>query len=120
MCYLVVKTKCSGWERRGEKDRDKRGSARASSLTLQPGHYKHEDSCSTCSSSSEEEEEGFFLGQRIPLPPQLRKQQPEGGKDTDGEEEREVQRDRGLRGSIRRTRAHSLGAKDKDKNCAIS
>ncbi|XP_073327113.1 uncharacterized protein prickle3 isoform X3 [Pagrus major] len=106
-------------DRRGERDRDNRGSSSTSSLTLQSGQYKHED-CSTCSSSSDSEEEGFFLGQPIPLPPQLRKQQPEEGKDREGEQEREVQRDRGLRGSIRRRRAHSLGAKDKDKNCAIS
>ncbi|XP_034731439.1 prickle-like protein 2 isoform X2 [Etheostoma cragini] len=104
---------------RGEKERDNQGSANGSSLTLKPSRYKHED-CSTCSSSSDSEEEGFFLGQPIPLPPQLRKQQPEEGKDRDGEEERESQRDWGLRGSIRRRRAHSLGAKDKDKNCAIS
>uniref|UniRef100_A0A3B4VNR8 Prickle planar cell polarity protein 3 n=1 Tax=Seriola dumerili TaxID=41447 RepID=A0A3B4VNR8_SERDU len=106
-------------EWRGEKERDSRGSSSASSLTLQPGHYKHED-CSTCSSSSDSEEEGYFLGQPIPLPPQLRKQQPEEGKDREGEKEREVQRDWGLRGSMRRSRAHSLGAKDKDKNCAVS
>ncbi|XP_031700526.1 prickle planar cell polarity protein 3 isoform X1 [Anarrhichthys ocellatus] len=105
---------------RGEKERDKRGSAVASSLSLQQGPCKHEDSCSTCSSSSDSEEEGFFLGKPIPLPPQLRKQQPEEGKDREGDEEREVQRDWGLRGSIRRRRAHSLSAKDKDKNCAIS
>lgn len=106
-------------EWRGE--RDKRSSLSApSSLTLQPAHYKHEDSCSTCSSSSDSEEEGFFLGQPIPLPPQLRKQQPEEDKDVEEEQLREVQRERGLRGSIRRRRAHSLGAKDKDKNCAIS
>ncbi|KAF1390154.1 hypothetical protein PFLUV_G00055160 [Perca fluviatilis] len=104
---------------RGEKERDSQGSANGSSLTLKLSQYKHED-CSTCSSSSDSEEEGFFLGQPIPLPPQLRKQQPEEGKDREGEEEREVQRDWGLRGSIRRRRAHSLGAKDKDKNCAIS
>ncbi|XP_074499599.1 uncharacterized protein prickle3 isoform X1 [Sebastes fasciatus] len=105
---------------RGEKERDGRGSFKASSLTLQTAQYKHEDSCSTCSSSSDSEEEGFFLGQPIPLPPQLRQQRPEEGKDREVEEEREVQRDWGLRGSIRRRRAHSLGAKDKDKNCAIS
>nr|XP_046251702.1 prickle-like protein 2 [Scatophagus argus] len=105
---------------KGEKDRNKRGSANASSLILKPAQVKHEDSCSTCSSSSDSEEEGYFLGQPIPLPPQLRKQQPEEGKDGEGELEREVQRDWGLRGSIRRRRAHSLGAKDKDKNCAIS
>ncbi|XP_029362317.1 prickle-like protein 2 isoform X2 [Echeneis naucrates] len=110
-------------EWRGEKERDGRGSSNSSSLTLQPGHYKHED-CSTCSSSSDSEEEGYFLGQPIPLPPQLRKQQAEGGRDREGEEkreeEREAQRDWGLRGSIRRNRAHSLGARDKDKNCAVS
>ncbi|XP_018530051.1 prickle planar cell polarity protein 3 [Lates calcarifer] len=106
---------------RSEKERDReRGSSNASSLTLQSARYKHEDSCSTCSSSSDSEEEGFFLGQPIPLPPQLRKQPAEEGKDREGEGEREVQRDSGLRGSIRRRRAHSLGAKDKDKNCAIS
>ncbi|XP_034393131.1 prickle planar cell polarity protein 3 isoform X4 [Cyclopterus lumpus] len=103
---------------RGEKERDKRGSA--CSLTLQPGQHKHEDSCSTCSSSSDSEDDGFFLGQPIPLPPQLRKQPPEEGLDREGDEEREVQRDWGLRGSLRRRRTHSLGAKDKDKNCAIS
>ncbi|TWW57061.1 Prickle planar cell polarity protein 3 [Takifugu flavidus] len=105
-------------ERRGEKDGNKQESDGASPLTLRPSKYKHEDCCSTCSSSSDSEEEGYFLGQPIPLPPQLRKHQPEEG----GEEERgrEVQRDRGLRGSIRRRRAHSLGAKDRDKNCAIS
>lgn len=99
----------------GKKDRDKQGSANTSSLTLKPGPYKHED-CSTCSSSSDSEEEGYFLGQPIPLPPQLRKRPPE----EDGEEEqgREAQRDWGLRGSMRRRRAHSFGAKD--KNCAIS
>ncbi|XP_029011667.1 prickle planar cell polarity protein 3 isoform X2 [Betta splendens] len=104
-------------DRRGE--RDHRGSANTSSLTLHPGHFKHED-CSTCSSSSDSEEEGFFLGQPIPLPPQLRKQQPDESKDREVDKEREVQRDWGLRGSIRRRRANSLGAKDKDKNCAIS
>ncbi|XP_047436773.1 prickle planar cell polarity protein 3 isoform X2 [Mugil cephalus] len=105
---------------RADKDRDGRWSTNGSSLTLQPGQYRHEDSCSTCSSSSDSEEEGYFLGQRIPLPPQLRKQLPEEGKDIGAEEGREVQRDSGLRGSLRRRRALSLGAKDKDKNCAIS
>jgi len=105
---------------RGEKERDKRGSAVAGSLTLQPGQRKHEDSCSTCSSSSDSEDDGFFLGQPIPLPPQLRKQLPEEGQDREGDGEREVPRAWGVRGSLRRRRAHSLGAKDKDKNCAIS
>lgn len=108
-------------ERTGKKDRDKQGSASASSLTLKPGQYKHEDSCSTCSSSSDSEEEGYFLGQPIPLPPQLRKRPPEEDRDREEEEQgREAQRDWGLRGSIRRKRVHSFGAKDKDKNCAVS
>ncbi|XP_072223560.1 uncharacterized protein prickle3 isoform X1 [Leuresthes tenuis] len=105
---------------RGEKERDGRGSSKASSLTLQPGQYKHGDSCSTCSSSSDSEEEGFFLGQRIPLPPQLRKQEDVEGQDREAEAGREVKRDFGLRGSLRRRRALSQSAKDKDKNCAIS
>ncbi|XP_033943238.2 prickle planar cell polarity protein 3 [Pseudochaenichthys georgianus] len=110
---------------RGERGARERGERRnSSSLTLQSRHYKHED-CSTCSSSSSDsEEEGFFLGKPIPLPPQLRKQPPEeeySGREEGGEREgREVQRGGGLRGSFRRRRAHSLGAKDKDKNCAIS
>ncbi|MEQ2216035.1 hypothetical protein XENOCAPTIV_009747, partial [Xenoophorus captivus] len=105
---------------RGEKERDGHNSCSIPSLSLQHGSYKHEDSCSTCSSSSESEEEGFFLGQRIPLPPQLRQQQPEEGQSRRAEEGLEVQRDRGLRGSIRRRRALSQNAKDKDKNCAVS
>uniref|UniRef100_A0A096LQ84 Prickle planar cell polarity protein 3 n=1 Tax=Poecilia formosa TaxID=48698 RepID=A0A096LQ84_POEFO len=92
------------------------GRSRTSSLSLQQGPHKHEDCCSTCSSSSESEEEGFFLGQRIPLPPQLR--QPDDGPARRPEEVLEAQRDRGLRGSIRRRRAQS--AKEKDKNCAVS
>lgn len=107
-------------EWRGEKDRERQGPANASSLTLKQGQRKHEECCSTCSSSSDSEEEGYFLGQPIPLPPQLRKQQPTEGKDREEEQGRELQRDWGLRGSLRRRRAHSLGAKDKDKNCAIS
>ncbi|XP_075898176.1 prickle planar cell polarity protein 3 isoform X2 [Nelusetta ayraudi] len=93
-------------------------------LALMTGRHKHQDSCSTCSSSSDSEEEGFFLGQPIPLPPQLRR----AGEGEEAEQQqqqqqqqqhREVQRDWGLRGSMRK-RAQSLGAKDKDKNCAIS
>lgn len=107
-------------EHRGERDRDLRGSSHSLSLSLQAGHYKHEDSCSTCSSSSDSEEEGFFLGKPIPLPPQLRGSQPEA-KDTPAPvRDKDVQKGHGLRGSFRRRRAHSLGAKDKDKNCAIS
>uniref|UniRef100_A0A3Q2ZX98 Prickle homolog 3 n=1 Tax=Kryptolebias marmoratus TaxID=37003 RepID=A0A3Q2ZX98_KRYMA len=105
---------------RGEKERDSRSSFSSSSLTLQPGQHKHEDSCSTCSSSSDSEEEGFFLGQRIPLPPQLQKQQPDELQVQVSEEGRELQRDWSLRGSLRRRRALSVGAKDKDKNCAVS
>ncbi|XP_061530294.1 prickle-like protein 2 isoform X1 [Phycodurus eques] len=94
---------------RGETDRD------ACSLVLQPGRRReHEDSCSTCSSSSDSEREGYFLGQPIPLPPQLQKHQEE----KNAEEEEPARR--GLRDSFRRRRAHSLGAKDKDKNCSVS
>ncbi|XP_068603978.1 prickle planar cell polarity protein 3 [Brachionichthys hirsutus] len=97
-----------------------RGSAGAPSLSLKSGRRRHEDSCSTCSSSSSDsEEEGFFLGQPIPLPPQLRGQRPDVAKDGRGGRE-ETQRDKGLRGSLRRRRANSLGAKDKDKTCAVS
>ncbi|XP_054644194.1 prickle-like protein 2 isoform X2 [Dunckerocampus dactyliophorus] len=88
----------------------------APSLLLQPGRHKHEDSCSTCSSSSDSEQEGYFLGQPIPLPPQLRKHQANEDKDTKEEEPAQW----GLRGSIRRRQAHSHGAKDKDKNCTVS
>ncbi|RVE70828.1 hypothetical protein OJAV_G00068970 [Oryzias javanicus] len=102
---------------RGETDR---GSSGSPSLTLQLGQFKHEDSCSTCSSSSESEEEGFFLGQRIPLPPQLQKQQAEESLGREAQEDREVQKDWGLRGSIRRRRALSQSAKEKDKNCSVS
>ncbi|XP_064813320.1 protein prickle-like isoform X1 [Oncorhynchus masou masou] len=90
-------------------------------LNLQPTQYnKHEDSCSTCSSSSSDsEEDGYFLGQPIPLPPQLthRPQSVDGERDGNTEGEK----DRGLRDSLsRKRRANGLGAKDKDKNCAIS
>ncbi|XP_078270678.1 prickle-like protein 2b isoform X2 [Rhinoraja longicauda] len=53
----------------------------ASDLTLQnqagdkllrPYFNDHSDWCSTCSSSSESEEDGYFLGQPIPRPVQLR------------------------------------------------
>ncbi|KAI5622017.1 prickle-like protein 3 isoform X1, partial [Silurus asotus] len=83
-----------------------------SRLTLHSTHYRHEDSCSTCSSSSDSEEEGFFLGQRIPVPPQLT-----------GEKEREAETEgKSKRGSLRRRRTQSLSAKDKDKdkNCILS
>ncbi|XP_076847669.1 LOW QUALITY PROTEIN: uncharacterized protein prickle3 [Brachyhypopomus gauderio] len=94
----------------GSPDED--GSAR---LTLRSTHYGHEDSCSTCSSSSDSEEEGFFLGQRILLPPQLT-----GGErppDAKGPAAEEKTR----RGSLKkRRRSHSLGGKDKDKNCIVS
>uniref|UniRef100_A0A8C1H2D3 Prickle homolog 3 n=1 Tax=Cyprinus carpio carpio TaxID=630221 RepID=A0A8C1H2D3_CYPCA len=95
-------------------DRRRSNSVLDGSLTLHSTRYRHEDSCSTCSSSSDSEEEGFFLGQRIPLPPQL----------TGGERAAEGQRedeDKSRRGSFRR-RTQSLGRKDKDKdkNCILS
>lgn len=107
-------------EWKGERERGSSSSTDPSSLTLQPGKYKHEDSCSTCSSSSDSEEEGFFLGQPIPLPPQLRRPHPHD-RDREGDRERDGEKEWGLRNSLRRRRrTNSLGAKDKDKNCAIS
>ncbi|KAI1893013.1 hypothetical protein AGOR_G00139430 [Albula goreensis] len=102
---------------RGEREREP---PTPPSLTLYPGLQKHEDCCSTCSSSSESEEEGYFLGQPIPLPPQLRRSQP-GDKERD--EGREGEREDGLRDSLRRRgrgRAQSFSGKDKDKNCVLS
>ncbi|XP_013991744.2 prickle planar cell polarity protein 3-A [Salmo salar] len=93
-------------------------------LNLQPTQYnKHEDSCSTCSSSSDSEEDGYFLGQPIPLPPQLthRPQSVDGEREGERDGKKEGEKDMGLRNSLRRKRrANGLGAKDKDKNCAIS
>ena len=54
---------------RGEKDPDGRGCSHVSSLSLQPGHYKHEDSCSTCSSSSDSEEGRLLPGDSRSLCP---------------------------------------------------
>lgn len=87
----------------------------SSRLTLHSTHYRHEDSCSTCSSSSDSEEEGFFLGQRIPLPPQLLGERERG-------EERVETEVKSKRGSLRRRRTQSLSVKDKDKdkNCILS
>ncbi|KAK0145947.1 Prickle-like protein 2 [Merluccius polli] len=110
----------------GERERERKDGP---SLSLQPGRRQHDEACSTCSSSSDSEEEGFFLGQPIPLPPQLRRQQQQqqpppppqaaGGRESDAKRERDEGRDSGLRGSMRRRRqAESFGAKD--KNCAIS
>lgn len=85
---------------------------RHSSLTLHSTRYKHEESCSTCSSSTDSEEEGFFMGERIPLPPQL----------TGGQKESDGQRDEGKKsrtGSFRRKRTQSLSTKEKD-NCLLS
>lgn len=88
-----------------------------SRLTLHSARCRHEDSCSTCSSSSDSEEEGFFLGQRIPLPPQLTGER-------EGEGERAETEGKSKRGSLRRRRrrTQSLSAKDKDKdkNCILS
>ncbi|KAM9475647.1 prickle planar cell polarity protein 3-B isoform 1-T1 [Clarias gariepinus] len=88
-----------------------------SGLTLHSTRYKHEDSCSTCSSSSDSEEEGFFLGQRIPLPPQLSGEREREGEraETEGKSKR-----RSLRRRRRRTESLSAKDKDKDKNCILS
>ncbi|XP_043102574.1 prickle-like protein 2 isoform X2 [Puntigrus tetrazona] len=95
--------------RTGERRRS--SSVLDASLTLHSTRHRHEDSCSTCSSSSDSEEEGFFLGQRIPLPPQLT-----GGERTaEGQAEDE---DKSRRGSFRRRRTQSLSSKD--KNCILS
>uniref|UniRef100_A0A8C2C5W8 Uncharacterized protein n=1 Tax=Cyprinus carpio TaxID=7962 RepID=A0A8C2C5W8_CYPCA len=94
-------------------DRRRSNSVLDSSLTLHSTRSRHEDSCSTCSSSSDSEEEGFFLGQRIPLPPQLTG----GERAAEGQTEDE---DKSRRGSFRRRRTQSLSRKDKDKNCILS
>nr|XP_023675123.1 prickle planar cell polarity protein 3-like isoform X1 [Paramormyrops kingsleyae] len=87
-------------------------------LSLCPGYFKHEDCCSTCSSSSESEEEGYFLGQPIPLPPQLCRSQAGVG-----------ERERGKRGETedglqnshkRRERGRTHSFSGKDKNCILS
>ncbi|XP_016111680.1 prickle-like protein 1 [Sinocyclocheilus grahami] len=95
-------------------DRRRSNSVLDGSLTLHSTRYRHEDSCSTCSSSSDSEEEGFFLGQRIALPPQLTGEE----RAAEGQTEDE---DKSRRGSFRR-RTQSLGRKDKDKdkNCILS
>ncbi|XP_061113223.1 prickle-like protein 2 isoform X1 [Conger conger] len=101
-----------------------RGSPNPPALTLYPGLHKHEDCCSTCSSSSSSEEEGYFLGQPIPLPPQLRRsQQAEERRDEGMGGGREGGREGGLRNSFRRGgtgRTQSFSGKDKDKNCVLS
>ncbi|XP_051526023.1 prickle planar cell polarity protein 3-B-like isoform X1 [Myxocyprinus asiaticus] len=87
--------------------------SRNGSLKLHSSRYRHEDSCSTCSSSSDSEEEGFFLGQRIPLPPQLTggERVREGQREEEDEEKRRT-------GSFRRKRTRSLSGKD--KNCILA
>nr|XP_023693167.1 prickle planar cell polarity protein 3 isoform X1 [Paramormyrops kingsleyae] len=84
-------------------------------LTLLPSRWKHEDPCSTCSSSSESEEEGYFLGQPIPLPPQLHRSVSGGGRGAGWME--------GETGSSRRDgrgRPRSRSGKDGDAHCSIS
>ncbi|KAL4646270.1 prickle-like protein 2 isoform X2 [Arapaima gigas] len=104
---------------RGDRDNGP-GSPPAPPLTLYPVSFKHEDCCSTCSSSSESEEEGYFLGQPIPLPPQLRHPRSmDGGGDSGKEEDRDVgARQRWKRRERRRT--NSFSGKDRDKNCVLS
>ncbi|MBN3300099.1 PRIC3 protein, partial [Amia calva] len=94
-------------------------------LTLRPGRPHHEDSCSTCSSDSDSEEDGFFLGQPIPLPPQLRDPHalaPRHAPDAERGRERDKEGEGGLRASLRRRgrgRTNSV-SRDKDKNCVLS
>ncbi len=94
-------------------DRRRSNSILDGSLTLHSTRHRHEDSCSTCSSSSDSGEEGFFLGQRIPLPPQLTGEE----RAAEGQAEDE---DKSRRGSFMRRRTQSLSRKDKDKNCILS
>ncbi|XP_064156598.1 prickle planar cell polarity protein 3-A isoform X2 [Anguilla rostrata] len=113
------------WRGDGDRGGSPNPAAPPPPLTLYPGQHKHEDCCSTCSSSSESEEDGYFLGQPIPLPPQLRRARHAGG-----EEERDEERDGGgeggreggMRNSFRRGRGRtqSFSGKDKDKNCVLS
>ncbi|XP_028669199.2 prickle planar cell polarity protein 3 isoform X1 [Erpetoichthys calabaricus] len=77
--------------------------------------HSHEDRCSTCSSSSDSEEEGYFLGQPIPLPPQLRSY-------NESNRGRLVQED--MQGGAREKRKgrprRRATSKDRDKNCIVS
>ncbi|KPP68215.1 hypothetical protein Z043_113126, partial [Scleropages formosus] len=100
---------------RGEREKGP-GSPPGSPLTLYPVAFKHEDCCSTCSSSSESEAEGYFLGQPIPLPPQLRRPHSgDGGGDSGREEDRDVGTQQRWKRRERR-RTHSFSGKDRDKN----
>ncbi|XP_018608521.2 prickle planar cell polarity protein 3-B isoform X2 [Scleropages formosus] len=104
---------------RGEREKGP-GSPPGSPLTLYPVAFKHEDCCSTCSSSSESEAEGYFLGQPIPLPPQLRRPHSgDGGGDSGREEDRDVGTQQRWKRRERR-RTHSFSGKDRDKNCVLS
>ncbi|XP_041130056.1 prickle planar cell polarity protein 3 [Polyodon spathula] len=76
----------------------------------------HSHYCSSSSSSSDSEEEGFFLGEPIPLPPQLRGPPPRTKEDRGRGGE---QRTAGRRGGKRR-KGNSGSGKDRDKNCIMS
>ncbi|XP_018580916.2 prickle planar cell polarity protein 3-like [Scleropages formosus] len=102
-------------KRQGHRGKDLSTTPEPPPLTLLPGFFKHEDSCSTCSSSSESEEEGYFLGQPIPVPPQLRPPPSLGGQ-MEGWRDRERECDQ--QNSWRRRRTYSIGGHD--KTCNIS
>ncbi|KAK6466718.1 prickle planar cell polarity protein 3 [Huso huso] len=76
----------------------------------------HSHYCSSSSSSSDSEEEGFFLGEPIPLPPQLRGPPPRTREDRGrGGEQRTAGR-----GGGKRRKGNSGSGKDRDKNCIVS
>ncbi|MGH0140171.1 UNVERIFIED_CONTAM: hypothetical protein FKN15_070498 [Acipenser sinensis] len=79
----------------------------------------HSHYCSSSSSSSDSEEEGFFLGEPIPLPPQLRAPPPRTREDW-GRGVGEREKGTAGRGGGKRRKGNSRSGKDRDKNCIMS